>query len=286
MARKKRRFDQAPAEPIPAENAPKPRYEDQFQQTVGRTIEDAATKLEGHGRTILYGIGALVVMGILFWLFSVWSGRSSAEAQTALGKAIEISQSAVSDTPAPAGSTEKVFKTQKERAEAAIAEFQKVADKFGGSVAEKARYFIAVNRLHVDRPAAIGELESLTSTSGEVGSLSKFALAQIRADDGQLDQSAALYQELAASSDPVIAKETINFALASIYEKQDKKAEAANVLFDLVKAASEAKDAEGKSIPLSATAQNAKDKLTELAPEKAKELPTPDPSTAANPFGM
>lgn len=272
MARKKRRLE--PAAPASAQTGPKPRYQDPFQEKVGARIEEAGKIFEGQGRNILYGIGALAVLGILVWLIYAWYGSSNEKAQAALGKAIETSQAQVIESP-PAGMTEKTFKTERERAEAAIAEFQAVADNHGGSVGEKAKYFIAVNRLVVDRPAGTAELEALSSVSGEVGSLAKFALAQVHADNGELDKAAPLYAELAGMTDPVIAKETINWELANIYEKQDKKAEAVQVLFELVKTASEAKDLEGKAVPLTATAQKAKDKLTELDPEKAKELPEP-----------
>jgi predicted negative regulator of RcsB-dependent stress response len=162
-----------------------------------------------------------------------------------------------------------------------------VVDKFGGAAAEKAKYFIAVNKLIVDRAAGISELEGLSKSGGEIGSLAKFALAQTRADDGRVDEAIALYQELAGSSDPVVAKETINFEIAKLYEKQGKKQEAVGILFDLVKNASEAKDMEGKTVPLSATAQNAKDKLQALDPQKAAEIPEPAPDIDANslPFG-
>ena len=163
-----------------------------------------------------------------------------------------------------------------ERSEAAIAEFQAVADKFGGPVGEKAKYFAATNRLLIDRPAGIQELESLSTTSGDVGTLSKFALAQARAADGRADEAIALYQELANSSNPVVAKETVQFELAKLYEKQGRKDDAVDTLFTLVKAASEAKDLEGKSVALTATAQEAKDKLKALDPEKAKEVPEPE----------
>ena len=139
------------------------------------------------------------------------SGNNNA-AQTALGKAIETSQAAVTDTPPPAGSpTQKTFKTQKERAETAINEFQAVVDKYGGNAAEKAKYFIAVNRIYIDRSAAIQELTDLSKNSGEVGTLSKFALAQAQTDDGKLDEAAALYQELAAVDNPILGKRNDQF---------------------------------------------------------------------------
>lgn len=285
MARKKRRFETVAA--TTPEKKAVPRYQDPFQERLGRSIEDAGRKLEGHGRTMLYGVGALVVLGVLGWMIYLYSGRSTAAAQVALGKAIETSQAAVTDTPPAAGSTEKAYKTEKERAEAAIPQFQGVVDRYGGSIGEKAKYFIAVNKLVTDRAAGISDLEGLSKSGGEVGSISKFALAQTRADDGRVDEAIAIYQELADSSDPVLSKETIYFEIAKLYEKQGKKQEAVNMLFDIVKAASEAKDMEGKSVPMSATAQNAKDKLEQLDPNKAKEIPEPAPDIDANslPFG-
>lgn len=283
MARKKRRFESIAG--TETETGPKPRYQDSFQSTVGQRIEEAGKIFDGQGRNILYALGALIVLGIVVLLIYSWSGNSNAKAQMALGKAIETSQAQIIDAP-PAGSTAKTFKTERERAEAAIPEFQAVADNYGGSVGSKAKYFIAVNRLAIDKPAAITELEALSKEGGEVGYLSKFALAQAKNDGGKYDEAAALYSELAAAADPVVAKETINFELAKIYEKQGKKPEAVQILFDLVKKASEAKDLDGKAVPLTATAQSAKEKLTELDPEKGKEIPEPalDPSASGLPF--
>ena len=200
-----------------------------------------------------------------------------------LADAIETSDAPVSSVPVPAGTTGKTFKTTQQRAEAAVAEFDDVAAKFGGAVGEKAKYFSAVNRLLVDRPAAVQQLEELSKSGGEVGSLSKFALAQTRADDGKPDEAVTLYQELLSSSDPIISKDTITVAIAAIYEKQGKKQEAVDLLFPLVKAASEAKDLEGKPAPLSPAARTAKDKLKELDPAKAKEIPEPETDTPGGP---
>ena len=273
MARKKRRFE--PVAVSAAEQKKDVRYEDAFQHKVGERIENAGKVFEGQGRNILYGIAALVVLGAIIWIFYAWNGRSNAAAQTALGKAIETSQAPVSDTPQPAGSTQKTFKSEKERAEASINEFQAVADKFGGSVGDKARYFAAVNRLVLDRAAGEQELQSISGGSSPVAKLAKFALAQALADDGKTDDAVALYKELSDSGDPILSKETVDFELAKLLEKQGKKDDAANILYDLVKKASDAKDMEGKPVPLSTTAENAKDKLKELDPQKAAQIPEP-----------
>ncbi len=287
MARKKRNIPEQFKPVEKTETGKKEAYRDDFQRNVGKKIEDFGSKFEGKGKNILYGIAAVAVLAVLIGIFFAWNRRTNAQAQTALGKAIETSVAQVTDSPLPAGSTAKTFKTEKERTEAAIAEFQAVADKFGGEVGDKAKYFVAVNKLKIDKPTAIQELEALAQKSGEIGILSKFALAQSKANGGELDAAATIYQELAALDNPILSKDTINFELAKIYEKQGKKDDAVNLLFNLVKTASEAKDLDDKPVPLSETAKKAKEKLTELNPEKAKEIPEPAPQMPTSmPFGM
>lgn len=279
MARKQRRLEQVAATAEPKE---KVRYEDPFQHKIGHKIEEAGKHFEGKGRTILYGLAALILLAAIAGIFYQYSRRSNGTAQAALGKAIEISKYRVTDAPAPAGSTEKTFKTEKDRADASITAFQDVVDKFGGAAGEKAKYFIAVNRLTSDRTAGILELEGMSKGSSDVAKLSKFVLAQTKMEDGKLDEAAALYQELQAFPDSVLAKDSINLQLAKVYEKQGKKAEAINLFYSIAKGGSEAKDADGKPIPMSETATTAKERLSTLDPEKAREIKE---AAAANPFG-
>jgi len=288
MARKKRQVPEQFKAPVQTADKPKTVYQDEFQSGVNRKVEDLGKKFEGKGRNILYGLAALAVLAVLIGIFSIWNRRSEAAAQTALGKAIETSQAQVSDSPAPAGSTAKVFKTDKERSEAAIAEFQTVVDKFGGAVEEKAKYFIAVNRLKLDRAAGIAELEPLSKSSGEIGALSKFALAQAKASDGKYDEAVTLYNELIGLSNPILSKDTLNFELAQIYQKQGKTNEAADHYYNIAKAASEAKGLDDKPVPMSQTAREAKDKLEEINPERAKEIvePAPESPFGGMPLGM
>lgn len=287
MARKKRSFQQ-PLPQTTEDQKDKPRYQDPFQQNLNRKIEDAGKKFQGQGKNILYGLAAIAVLVIIIGIFYSWNRRSNAAAQTALGKAIETSQAQVTDSPAPAGSTAKTFKTEKERAEAAVAEFQAVADKFGGTVGEKARYFAAVNRMSLDRNTAIQDLEALANSSGDIGSLAKFALAYAKADDGKTDEAIELYKGLVASGNSVIAKDTINMALAGLYEKKGMKTEAVEIYYGIAKTASEAKDKDGKPLPVGAAGREAKTRLEQLDPEKAKEIKEPeiDPSSLGGmPFG-
>lgn len=269
--------------PMTPEEKAKIQYKDEFQSSVGRKIEELGGKLEGKGRVIVYGLSALGVLIVIVALFFVWNRRTENAAQAALGEAIETSQAQVTDSPLPAGVTFKTFKTEKERAEAAIKEFQAIADSYGGQYSEKARYFIAVNRLYVDRGAGIKELQELSSRSDEVGSMAKFALGQAYAGEGNFAEAEKAYSELAKSPNPVVSLETVRFELAKAFEKQGKSKEAADLYFQIAKEASEAKDLENNPVPLSQTAMEAKEKIKELDPERAKQIAEPEP--AGLPFG-
>ena len=284
--RKKRTVAQQFQTPAP-ETKPKAVFQDEFQSNVSQKVEDLGRQFEGKGKTILYGIAAVAVLAVLIGIFLAWNRRSNAEAQTALGRAIETSQAQVTESPDPTNLTAKTFSTDKARSEAAVAEFQAVADKYGNPVKEKALYFAAVNRLKLDRAAGIQALTDLSKSSGEVGTISTFALAQAKNDDGKPDEAVALYQALAALANPILSKDSINFALAEIYQKQGKTNEAADLYYNIAKPASEAKDADDKPIPMSSTAREAKTKLEQINPERAKEIvePAAPPMTGGMPFG-
>lgn len=280
MARKKR----VPEAEMPAaETKEKVQYQDAFQQTVTKRVGDLEKSFEGQGRTLMYGIGAVVAVAVVIGIFMLWSRSSESKAQTAFGKAIETSQAVVSSSPLPAGSTIRSFKTEKERAEAAVAEFDNVAKTYGGSVGEKAKFMSATMKLSLDRAAATTELEALAGGSGDTSLLAKYALAQVKSGDGKLDEAATLYQALAGVDSSVISKDSVKFELAKILEKQNKKDEAVNLYFEIAKAAAEAKDADGKPITMGTIATDAKKKVEELAPEKAKELPKPE---VPSPLGL
>jgi hypothetical protein len=266
MARKRRQAAEA-------EQQTKTRYKDSFQENVGNKVEELGKGFEGKGKTILYALIGVAVLAVLIFVFYSYNRRSSAAAQTALGKAIDVSQAQVTASPMP-GYTEKTYATEKERADATVAAFQEVAAKYGSPYSDRAKYFIAVETLKTDRPAGIAALqEAAKSSDKDTAALAKYAVAQATAADGKLDEAVTMYTDLLSQSTVLPAKETVNFELAGIYEKQGKTAEAANIYFDIVKAGREAKTSEGKPLPMTGTAREADTKLTKIAPDKAKELP-------------
>ena len=253
---------------------------DRFRDTTMSFFDRLGDLLEGRGRTILYVLGGIIVAGLITIFLVKWSNKKSNEARAALGRAITISRAQVSNTPIP-GSTELTFPTDKERAQRAIDEFEKVAAKYGDPYKSESRYFIASNRLVTDRQKGISELGELqNSRIDEVAALSKFALAQAYESDGKFDDAAKLYTDLAKLNSSAVTAEGANLRLAKVYEKQGKKKEAADLLFNIVDASRKAKGSDNQPLPQSSAAREASDELQKLDPERHAQLPPETPLLA------
>jgi tetratricopeptide (TPR) repeat protein len=252
---------------------------DRFRDTTMTFFDRLGDSLEGKGRTILYALGAVVLAAILIITFVKWRNRKADEARQALGRAITIATTDISTTPPVAGSTEPSFSSEYERANRSIQEFEKVAAKYGDPYRSEAQYFIASNRLLVDRPKGMSELQELSKSSvPEVAALSKFALAQAKESDGKLDEAAQLYSELAKQNSTSVSSETANLRLAKVYTKLGKKKEASDVLFNIVDASRKAKDEKNQPAPISSAAREAATELQKIDPDRYAKLPPETPS--------
>ena len=257
---------------------------DKFRDKTMETFDRLGNRLEGKGSVILYAIAGLVALAALFGLYSWWSGQRADEASLALGHAIEIAGAPiVTGTPQP-GQTGPTFPNERERAQKAVQEFEAVANKYGDPYRELARYFRAVQMLTVDRKKGLDDLQGLTKSGNtDVAARAKFALAQAREADEQLDDAAALYNELLKDKDSGVASDTLNLRLASIYERQGKKDAASDILFRMIEEARKAKGKDGKPLPETASVREADSKLETLNPERYAQLP---PKPRANDFPL
>jgi hypothetical protein len=74
---------------------------------------------------------------------------------------------------------------------------------------------------------------------------------------------------------PVVTPNTANLRLALVYDKQAKKKEAADILFNIVSTARNARDKEGKPIPEPAASREAAQELLKIDPTRHGQLPPP-----------
>ena len=248
---------------------------------------------ETHFKRVL-GLPALVFFGLAYMVpLTVWTtyGLVTTETKGHLPLAYTVTTIAMLLTAYSygrmviaqpiAGSTDPTFPTEEQRAQSAIAEFEKVAAKYGEPYRSKSRYFIASNRLVTDRQKGLSELAELsTSDNAEVATLSKFALAQANESDGNLDRAAQFYSKLAKQNSSTITPETANLRLAKVYEKQGKKQEAVDLLFNIVDASRKAKGRDNQPLPTSAAAREAAEELQKLDPDRYAKLPPESPALA------
>jgi hypothetical protein len=250
---------------------------DKFRDTTILLADRLAERVAGRGRQVLYALALIFVLAGAVYGIVRWRNKHAEEAEQAMGRAIAIQRAEISATPNP-NSKDPVFTTERERAQRAIDEFQKVAAKYGEPYRSQAQYFIATNLLLTDHQKGLSELQSLAARSGEVAVLSKFALAQAREADAKYDEAAALYSEIAKMNSTIVTPETANLRLAEVYDKQGKKKEAADLLFTIVSQARQAKDKDGKPIAESAASREATQELLRIDPARHAQLP-PAPMT-------
>lgn len=259
---------------------------DKFRDAAGRVFDRVSDRLEGRGKAILYGIAGLVVLAVLVGVYLKWSNRKADEARQALGRGITITTAAIA-APSPAPGTAPAaptYSTEQERAQRAIAVFEQVAAKYGEPYRTEAQYFIATNLLYIDREKGMVQLAEVSKSSEvEPATLAKFALGQAKEADSKFDEAAKLFSELAAQNSTVVSPDTANLHLASVYEKQGKKKEAADLLFNIVEASRKAKDPDGTSLPPSAAARDASEKLQKLDADRYAKL-TPEAPSGDLPF--
>jgi predicted negative regulator of RcsB-dependent stress response len=260
---------------------------DKFRDTTFDMYGRLSHRFEGRGRTLLYAAAGVVALVALLFVFNWWRGRQAEAASAALGKAIEIAETPVATgTPQQPGDTGPSYASEKERAQKAVEAFQKVQHDYGSPYSDLARYFAAANLLTLDRPKGLSELEALTKNGdADIAARAKFALAQARESDAQYDQAVALYQELLSDKNRSVSENTLKLRLAAVYEKQGKRDEAVNILFQMVEAGRKAQGKDGKPVPMSSVVRAASDKLQELSPERFAQLPPePPPPAGALPF--
>ena len=247
---------------------------DRFRDATMLLADRLADRVAGRRQQIVYGLIALVVIAVGIYVFVRWRHKYAEEAQAAMGRAIAINGADINPAPPP-GSKDPVFASQQERSERAIHEFEKIAAKYGEPYRTEARYFIATNELVTDRLKAETDLQNLSQASGDTAILAKFALAQAKEADGNLSEAARLYGEIAQANSPVITTNTANLRLAAVYDKQGKKKEAADILYNIVDASRKARDKDGKPIPESSASREAAQQLLKIDPTRHAQLPPP-----------
>lgn len=160
---------------------------------------------------------AIVIAGLIFYTV-----RSSS-ANTALGAAMDVYNNPLAFPGAPP--QPNTYNTSAERAKAANAQFEAVAQKYGWMrQGEMAKYFAGITNQELGQTAAAeNELKSVAgSWDRNLANLAKVALAGIYHQNKQDSQAIDLYNQIMNKPSATVSAAAAQLDLADLYSDEGK----------------------------------------------------------------
>ena len=229
--------------------------QDKFVNTTTHGLEWAS---ENRQRVIAMGSLILAVIIVVVTSVVVYNIRTEA-ASLAFGQAMQVYQAPLSQ-PGEAASTEgtQKYSTAADRAKAASAAFQSVAEKYSLTpVGRNARYFVGLTDIEAgQKQQAEDTLKQVASGwDSNLAALAKLALAGLYRESNRDPEAIDLLNQLAAKPTTTVPYGLARLQLADLYASEGKSDDARKVYADL-----QDKDSKG------AAGAIAKQKLNPAAP--------------------
>lgn len=189
-----------------------------------------------HKRPLLKWIGvgaAAVVVVIAVMLFLRHRNES---ASRAFGSALDTYHAAIIAEP-PKDSTAKTFKTDKDRLEASLTEFTAVASEHGGTAPGRwAKYYIGLAHAGLEKYSEAESTLRELANGGDVdlSASAKLALAGVYEKQNKRADAEKLLKELIEKPANTVPKATAQMALADIY-RLSNPAQAKTIYQELAK---------------------------------------------------
>ena len=179
----------------------------------------------------LGGAAVVVVIGVMLFM-----RHRNESASRALGAAIDTYHAQIAPEPSKNPAV-KTFKTDKERLEASVADFTKVAAEHGGTAPGRwAKYYLGLANADLEKyPDAEKIFQELTGEGdADLSASAKLALAGVYQKQNKPAEAEKLLKELAEKPSRTVPKATAQMALADIY-RNSNPAEARKIYQELAK---------------------------------------------------
>ena len=228
-----------------------------------RFYERTQDWLQEKGRPFVIIAGGLVGLILLYtagyYLFSYRESKAGA----AYAEAFEKYNAPINDGTNTAQITGKSYSDEKLKWQEAAEAFERVAGAYPGYYKVKAKYMAGVCYLRIDRDKGLRLLqESADAREQPTSDLATLAIAENYAGNGQADLALGLFEGLLNSNQ--IPAQVIQLSLGHLYEKLGDTQKAAESFFEVCQADR-----------TSAAGAEAEKRLSAVAPDRLKELPTP-----------
>lgn len=210
--------------------------EDHFLIAV-ETVRDFYLKNQ---KKIFLTAGITAVLVLLVAGSGYYVAHQGQKAKDELSEALRIYHATVISTgtdPTINVTTELTFKTESEKYQKALAEFQKVSSNYGSRpVGKIAKYYTALSLQALGKSSeSIAVLEPLSHENSDYGILARVALAQIYEANGNLPKAAEVYRLIVEDNSPLAPKNVNLMHLAQLYEQQNKTSDATKIYQQVVK---------------------------------------------------
>jgi tetratricopeptide (TPR) repeat protein len=213
---------------------------------------------------LLAAVVVIAVAGVAWMLIS----RRANNAGESLAGALAVHTARVADPLPTLGPGEFAFTTQEEKDKKAYEALEQAAREYPSYHGDLARYLAATHQLNFEPEKAEATLKELAGRGNEIGAQARLALAGRYETAGRYEEALAEYQKLKSNPGPAPLA-LIDSNLARTYEAMGKSKEAADLYFAIVS---------NKDLRSTNLGRAAETRLALLAPEKAEQLPPPEPT--------
>jgi TolA-binding protein len=230
--------------------------EDRFRGATIVAAERTAHWTVEHKNTLI--IGALVVAVLLALGLGGWTyvSRQDEKASLEFGQAVRTMETPLRPAGVPEQPGFPSFASTQDRGSAAKKQFQQIVDNYPHThTADMSRYFLGVTSADLgDNANAERYLNQVASLhNDDLAALAKFALASVYRKENKDAQAIDLYKQLINKPTRTVGKTTAQLELASLYQSKQQPAEAKRI-YEQVQ----------KENPASEAANLASTKLAEL----------------------
>lgn len=233
-----------------------------------RFYEKTQDWLQERGRPFVIAVGVVAGLVLLYVAGSYFFEYRKAKAEAAFAEAIEKFIAPVQDpsTPSTTPPTGKFYSDEQTKWRESAEAFERLASDYSGYYGAIGRYYAGASYLHIDRDKGLGLLQQVADKNDHPTSdLARLALAESHAANGENEQAIQLYQELLISAPSL--KPAVQVGLGHVYEKTG----------DIEKAVEAYLEA-AKPDRSSGAGAEAEKRLSAIAPDRLKDLPSPTTS--------
>jgi predicted negative regulator of RcsB-dependent stress response len=212
--------------------------EDKFSKTTMRVAENTVHWSVEHKGKIAVGAVVLVILAAAIFGGWYYVNQQDQKASLSLSQAVRTLDTPVRPAGMPAQPENPSFASAKERATEARKKFQAVVDQYPRTRSgDMARYFVGVTSSDLgDNAAAERALKEVASShDDELAALANFALASVYRRENRTKEAIEIYKKLADKPTRTVGKATAQLELANTYQTDNQPLEAKRVYQDVQK---------------------------------------------------